>query len=53
MEDLFLMKSKEFYQEYQHIFEESPSYFSQFLKSDYQLLQEILPGKTNIKLQQI
>jgi len=53
LEDCFLMKSNEFYTDYQHLFHESPDYFCHFLKSDCSLLSEVLNERTNIKLENI
>jgi len=53
MEDSFLLKSKDFYTEYEQIFNESPSYFYHFLKADYALMTEVLTERTKIKLESI
>jgi len=53
LEDCFLFRSSEFYDEYQQLFQESPNYFCHFLKSDFSLLSEILTERTNLKLETI
>jgi len=53
LEQAFLIKSKEFYGDHQKLFSESPNYFCQFLKSDCQLLSEILIDRTSLKLEKI
>jgi len=53
LEECFLMKSNEFYSDYQYLFHESPDYFCQFLKSDCSLLSEILNERTNLKLETV
>lgn len=51
IEEGFLKKSNEFYQDYQQLFTESPDYFCHFLKADCSLISEILPQRTHIKLE--
>jgi len=53
LEECFLMKSNEFYTDYQHLFHESPDYFCHFLKSDCSLFTEVLSERTNVKLESI
>jgi len=53
IEEAFLIKSDEFYNDYQQLFTESPDYFCHFLKADCSLISEILPQRTNIKLEKI
>lgn len=53
LEECFLMKSNEFYNDYQQLFQESPDYFCQFLKSDFSLLCDALTERTNLKLASI
>jgi hypothetical protein len=51
IEEGFLKKSNEFYQDYQQLFTESPDYFCHFLKADCSLISDILPQRTHIKLE--
>lgn len=53
LEECFIMKSNEFYSDYQHLFQESPDYFCHFLKSDCSLLSQILNERTNLKLETV
>ena len=45
--------SRDYYNDYQHLFHESPDYFYQFLKSDISLLSKLLNERTNVKLETI
>ncbi len=50
---LGLKLHSEFYSDYQQLFDESPNYFCQFLKSDCSLLSEVLTERTSLKLETI
>jgi len=51
LEDLFLLNSNDFYENYQPLFNENPEYFCHFLKSDDCLFSEILTQRTKIRFE--